>query len=461
MRLRQNQRAWKHTNLPPAGPVYRAGPNSLVFNSLTALQDIYLNDKVSKSRDYKNANLAPMSNVFTTLDKQEHRRKRKLIAPVINDRSMRTFEPALLEKTDVFAKQILKASQNKTNDTVNMSQNCRYLGLDVVGLLSFGYDLKTQTEDTYRYLARILTQGTWRINIRLHWPFFNTLKPEFTFIIRTLLTGKGFMVVLKKMINARLEVDKHAKHDLYAHMVHALDSKDEDEKTTMNEIWTEAIFFFPAGGDTSSTAMAGLFHYLARNPDCYRKLAEEIRSTFESGADIKGGTQLNSCRYLRACIDEALRMSSPVSGVLWREQSPDDKNDFIVDGHVVPRGTRVGVSAYCIHHNEDYFPEPFKFEPERWIPNENGEFNGRANKSAFIPFSAGARSCAGKALAYLETSLVIAKAMYYFDFEFAPGYDQDKDEFVLRDIFSATHEGPFLKFRPRGDAWKELEKVST
>lgn len=423
------------------------------------MQDIYLNDKVSKSRDYKNANLTPMSNVFTALDKQEHRRKRKLIAPVINDRSMRIFEPALLEKTDVFVEQILKASQ-KDDEPVNMSRNCRFLGVDVVGLLSFGYDLKTQTEDTYRFLPNILTQGTWRVNIRLQWPSFNKLKPELFFILRTLLTGRGFVVVLRKMIKARLEIDKHAKHDLYAHMVHALNAKDEDEKTTLDEIWTEAIFFFPAGGDTSSTTMASLFHYLARNPQCYSKLAEEIRSTFESGADIKAST-INSCRYLRACIDEALRLSPPVSGVLWREQSPDSKEPLIVDGHVIPRGTRVGVSPYCIHHNPEYFTEPFKFEPERWLPDENGDLSGRATKSAFMPFSAGGRSCAGKALAYLEISLVIAKTMWYFDFEFAEGYDQDKDEFILRDIFSATHEGPFLKFKPRDDTCREVEKVST
>ncbi|RYP59345.1 hypothetical protein DL771_010910 [Monosporascus sp. 5C6A] len=220
------------------------------------------------------------------------------------------------------------------------------------------------------------------------------------------------------MIKARLAREKHASHDLYSFMVDAIDAPEGDE-ITLNEIWSEAIFFMPAAGDTISTTLSALFFYLSRNPRCRQRLAHEIRTTFASSDEIKNGTQLTSCRYLRACIDEALRMSPPVTGTLWREQLRQDGDaPLVVDGHVIPRDVLVGVNIYSIHHNEAYFPDPFRYNPERWLPSDDtANAAAAANRAAFVPFSLGARACAGKAMAYLEASLTMAKTLWYFDFE--------------------------------------------
>lgn len=76
-----------------------------------------------------------------------------------------------------------------------------------------------------------------------------------------------------------------------------------------------AAVFFLAGGDTTATALSALFFYLSRNPEAYGKLADEIRTTFSSHSEIHGGPKLAGCRYLRACIEEALRMSPSVSSI--------------------------------------------------------------------------------------------------------------------------------------------------
>lgn len=221
--------------------------------------------------------------------------------------------------------------------------------------------------------------------------------------------------------------------------------------------------FLPiTGGETTATALSALFFYLARNPDVYKTLAQEIRTTFTSAAEIHGGPKLNSCRYLRACIDETLRITPPVSGTLWRELYADEAatgESLVVDGHVVPPGTEVGVCTYTLHHDPTYFPEPYAFKPERWLDETE------AMRLAFAPFSVGPRSCAGKAMAYLEASLVVARTMWSFDFERAPGRTKKtgggnkknwwwgrrrEDEFQLYDIFAAMHVGPELVFTKRG-----------
>lgn len=159
------------------------------------------------------------------------------------------------------------------------------------------------------------------------------------------------------------------------------------------------------------------------------------------------------------------------------KDDPRRGEPLIVDGYMIPAGTQVGVCTYALHHNEKYFPEPFAFRPERWLVEESGEKGLAEMRSAFAPFSIGPRACAGKAMAYLEASLVIARTLWFMDFESAPGklgeagagkagsrgWRNQPAEFQLYDIFSATHDGPNLLFSYRGDYWKDIveKNVST
>lgn len=139
------------------------------------------------------------------------------------------------------------------------------------------------------------------------------------------------------------------------------------------------------------------------------------------------------------------------------DPSPEaSKKPFIFDGHAIPLGTMVGISPYSLLHNPAYFPEPFEFRPERWLGDEVTELLRRA----FAPFAIGDRSCAGKAVAYLETSLAVARTMWYLSFETAPsvagkvgggrlGGDSlraRRDEFQLQDVVVAEHDGPNFDF---------------
>lgn len=222
-------------------------------------------------------------------------------------------------------------------------------------------------------------------------------------------------------------------------------------------------------GDTIKTSLSATFFYLSRNAGAYRKLADEIRSTFKNGSEING-QGIIGCQYLHACIDEALRMSPPAPGVLWREQAHETRDQpLVIDGHPIPKGTIIGVNTYSLHHNEYYFPDSFTYRPERWLEEMEPEAEKRM-REAFIPFSVGPRGCAGKSMAYLETSMVIAKALWYFDFEIPPGKlgkvgeghpglepgRERREEFQLYDVFSALHEGPYLTFKIRGSYWKDL-----
>lgn len=210
--------------------------------------------------------------------------------------------------------------------------------------------------------------------------------------------------------------------------------------------------------------MAAAFFYLSRNPTAYKHLASEIRSRFSSGKEICQGAQLSGCRYLRAVIDEALRLSTGTISN-WRAQAPSSVaagEQLVVDGHVIPPGTEVATNAFSFMRNPDYYHEPLAFRPERWL--EGIEEQRATMRRAFIPFSLGSRSCAGQAMAYLELSLAIARTFWYFDFERAPGeagrlgeVQGAPGEFRLEDSTIVGHNGPNLILKARADYWRELE----
>lgn len=174
-------------------------------------------------------------------------------------------------------------------------------------------------------------------------------------------------------------------------------------------------------------------------------------------------------------------MSPPFVATLWRQPYSSYREQFVVDGQVIPPGTIVGVNAYCVMHNEAYFPEPFSFRPERWlesgveqssiaVPDAEAEQVRSIMRAAFATFAFGETGCVGKAMAYQEMSLVVAKTLWYFDFEKAageagrlgeggpgkPAGRGRKDEYQLFDMAVADHDGPNLVFRPRDQYWRDL-----
>ncbi|KAI1170037.1 cytochrome P450 [Nemania sp. FL0916] len=446
------------------GPVVRVGPNRLSFNTATALRDIYQNERITKATTYLVTTRNNVVNVFTALDNNLHRQKRQIVGQAVSDRSLRAFEPVLLEKLDITLKQILHSS--RTSAPIDMTEKSRQFALDVIGQLAFGYDLHVQTREDNRFMLKGMTFGNFRGNVYQHFPFLSkfyidTIGDKVFYEAR-----ERYFRLLEKMISTRVAQDKNAKNDFYSIVADSF-----QDGSRGGDLWLEAIFFLVAGGDTTATAICGTFFYLSRYPECYRKLAQEVRSTFTHGREIKTGPQLASCNYLRACIDESMRMSPPVSTTLWREQvsGGDTTEPLVVDGQVIPRGTIVGVNIYALHHNEEYFPDSFTYNPERWMGD--GGASKKINSAAFAPFSTGARSCAGKSMAYLETSLIVAKTLWYFDFEPAPGKlgevgggvvganngRERLNEFQLEDIFTSRFEGPHLVFKPREATCKDLE----
>ena len=165
------------------------------------------------------------------------------------------------------------------------------------------------------------------------------------------------------------------------------------------------------------------------HPKYMQKLFEETKSVLPT-QDISDLTyaKVQSLPYLEAVINETFRFRPVAAGILPRDVPEGGAN---ILGYDLPAGATVGGSAYVLHHYSGNFSDPETFNPDRWF-NQDEETLTKMQK-AIVPFSFGARSCLGRALAMLELKLVLTGLVRLFDFDFVPGKNMTPaNKFVLR-----------------------------
>lgn len=162
-----------------------------------------------------------------------------------------------------------------------------------------------------------------------------------------------------------------------------------------NQVAAECMDHLVAGIDTTGDAMCILMWRISTPEYAYvqDRLFEELQS-IEHAFDPVSGTapisELDKLPYLDAVIHEGLRWRAPVPMTLFRVVPPEGA---VLDGFAIPAGTTVGCQAYSLHRTEDVFPDPDRFDPERWLTKDPQKLSAR--KAHFWPFSSGGRMCLG------------------------------------------------------------------
>lgn len=133
---------------------------------------------------------------------------------------------------------------------------------------------------------------------------------------------------------------------------------------------------------------------------------------------------LEKLPYLTAVVQEGLRLSDPIAHRISR-QFPDKTLEC--QGIVIPANTNLGMTAVLTHQNEELFPEPKTFRPERWLGAE-----GKRLDKFLVVFNRGTRSCVGMNLARAEVYMILAAVFREFDFDVS-AVQRERDIDVSRD----------------------------
>ena len=443
------------------GDYVRINPNTLSVNTASGLKAIYGPKANARKSDWYEGliTIPGVYSIHSVINKAEHSTKRRIMAHAFSEAALHSMEPQMTETVDEWMTKL----GEKGITTWDMSRWCNYLSMDILGKLCFGQSFNTISSTTNRWALTALVDS---IKVRYTHGFKSFLYQWS--VLRRLVYGpietfdkNPFTQYARAAVAKRMSPDhKPIGKDFISWLIDAKDPN-TGKGFTLPQVWAESSLLIAAGADTSSTAMAAILFYLTRNPEKLAKVTAELQSCFPTVNAIHSGPDLTACVYLRACIDEALRLSPPVPTLLPRTSLP---GGMTIDNHFIPEGVNIGVGAYSIHHNPAYYPDPHAFKPERWIVDpDNGGVTAESvqlAKDAFCPFSIGPRGCIGKNMAYLELMLVMGRLLYVFDVkkmgqkgEGGEGWlRRRKDEFQLYDRFICLKDGPEVGFVPRGSA---------
>ena len=191
-----------------------------------------------------------------------------------------------------------------------------------------------------------------------------------------------------------------------------LGSRYEDGKPMSDQqIRDEIVTIMVAGHETTANALSWTWYLLSRHRDVESRLVSEI-------TDVLGGRtpavyDLPKLRYTEMVFSEALRLYPPV----WMLSRRALHSDTLPCGAEVTAGAQVIMIPYIAHRNEEYFPEPERFNPDRF----DGVARNELPLCTYYPFSAGPRGCIGEAFARMEAMVIIAIIAQRFTFDLQAG----------------------------------------
>ncbi|KAI8368250.1 cytochrome P450 [Radiomyces spectabilis] len=220
--------------------------------------------------------------------------------------------------------------------------------------------------------------------------------------------------------------------DLLGFMLNARD--DNDHGLSDENIRDQVVTFLIAGHDTTANTLAWTLYEFARNPEIEAKVLQEIVDSGIRHDTMPTSEQISSLKYLHQCLKETLRMHPPVRNLNKYCQ----KDCIVPGGYRIKAGSAVSVNLYSMHYNDKIYPDPERYDPNRFSPEEEQ----KRSRFAWLPFSTGPRACIGMAFALQEAKTVLSMFLHKFKFKYdGPPVRYDPKQATTKplDLFMTIH----------------------
>ncbi|GAP91778.1 putative cytochrome P450 [Rosellinia necatrix] len=195
----------------------------------------------------------------------------------------------------------------------------------------------------------------------------------------------------------------------------------------------QAVGLIGAGIASSQWTLVIAFFHIIENKDIYKMLKEELVSAIpDPNQAVDLDKKLEKCRFLTACVEEAIRLAC---GQIAR--SPRISSRAIqYEEHILPPGTIISMDTWHMHHHPGIYPDSFTFKPERWLDGARAPYpyESKPLKHYLTSFGKGTRNCIGINLAYAEITLAIAYLMRRFEWELVETTYTDVE--IVRDLIA-------------------------
>lgn len=327
---------------------------------------------------------------------EEHRRQRKLLAPLFHHRRVLDYA----ETMTACASRLL--DRWKEGETLNLADEMMRLTLWIISNVLFDADVSGEEHDlgdaltfTFQYFAAAVTNP---LRLPLSWPTPQNRR------VQQALTRIN--TTIYRMIEERKQREEKQNDFLSA----LLWARDEEQGTSLSDrqVRNEALSLFVAGHETTANALTWCWYLLAQHPDTYAKVQAEGDRVL--AGRIPTAADLPNLPYTLQVFKETLRLYPPVYAFTRRAMSSVQLGTYRI-----PKGASVVISPYTLHRRPHFYHEPERFDPDRFAPEQEQKLP----RYTYLPFGAGAHICLGMHFAQLEGHLLLATMAQRLTFECA------------------------------------------
>jgi cytochrome P450 len=268
--------------------------------------------------------------------------------------------------------------------------------------------------------------------------YFNRLSSPLSEILERLPSNRKYKAALRRVDEFVYGLIKERRGstldrgDLLSMLLSARD--EEGREMSDSQVRDEVLITFAAGHETTSNALTWTWYLLSQNPEAEKSLQAEVDSRLQGGSPPTVD-DVPRLEYATKVLTESMRLYPP-AWILTREAL----EDCVIGGYSIPKGATVILSQYVTHHDPRFFPEPQRFDPDRWSP----EMKSKLPKFAYFPFGGGVRSCVGEPFAWMEAVLLVAAISRNWEMRHVSGHKVDM--------------APNITLRPKNGMMMELRR---
>jgi cytochrome P450 len=375
---------------------YKLGSKHIVFlNDPAFIREVLVvqNDNFTKERTVRRTKMLLGEGMITS-EGAMHRAQRQAAQPAFHRKRIHQYAETVVELT------ARSCDAWHDDQQVDILQEMMHLTLHIVARTLFNTELGDQVRDLSGAINRIMKLYNYLIAL-----------PAVESLIRLRVPGLSGFTQAKQELDAIVMrmIDNHRREhqnsgDLLDMMLQSPEGWSDDM------LRDQVITIFLAGFETVANALTWTWYLLSEHPEAEKKLSAEVSEVL--GNRLPTADDVPRLRYTEMVFAESMRLYPP-AWAMGREA----RADFDLGPYYLPAGTTILLSQFVTHRDARNFPDPLRFDPERFAPAGRATFP----KFSYFPFGAGSRQCIGESLSWMEGALVISTIAQKWRLQMLPG----------------------------------------
>lgn len=356
---------------------------------------------------------AIVGNGLVSSNGEFHLRQRRLMQPAFHHRQIARYATIMSDFL------VERAESWRPGQVLAVHEEMHEIALTLVGRTLFSSDLGAEAVEEVRRSIPIVRDGVTR----------RTLSPVEALEKLPTPANRRFLAAIDRIRRVIDEVIREyrrtgaGRDDLLSMLIEARD-RETGEAMTDAQISDEVVTIMLAGSETTANTMAWAFYQLGQHPEIADRIAAEADRVL--GGRPVGYADLPALELTGRSLSEVVRLY-PLWLVMRRAMS-----DAVVGPITIPAGAQLILSPLAMHRDPVLFPDPMRFDPDRWLPERAADIPPHA----FIPFGSGNRQCIGDGFGWTEAMIALATIVRRWRLTPVPGVPVD--EAVAATVYPST-----------------------